>query len=68
MKKPLSIKRLDKLRSILIQEMMDGCLDCSNGGLCSKHLDEAQQLFINPKKVLDLNNKGIPQTGVKHGV
>lgn len=67
MLKPLFTKRVEKLQQILIQEMMDGCVDCIEcGGLCPTHLEEAKELFIHPKETIGMDNQGrLPKPEIK---
>lgn len=44
-------KKIDRLRKIMIQEMIDGCLDCQEqNSLCFKHYKEAADIILNPRK------------------
>lgn len=44
-------KRLKRLRRILVQEMMDGCIECRKlKALCRDHQKEAIAMWLRPKE------------------
>lgn len=50
---------LTKAVHVLIDEMMDGCMECrEQGGLCKTHDIEAIDLICEPRKRIKINAKG----------
>lgn len=44
-------KQVARLRNLLIQEMIDGCLKCQEEGcLCFEHHQKACDMILNPRK------------------
>jgi hypothetical protein len=48
---PKCAKRLRKLQNVKIQEIIDGCLDCSEiDGVCSKHWPLVWGIICKPRQ------------------
>ena len=55
MNRTQTMNRVNKVRLIIEQEIMDGCNDCKNGGACTTHHLFFLELAINPRKYIDLD-------------
>jgi len=55
MNRTQTMNRVDKVRLIIEQEIMDGCNDCKNGGACTTHHLFFLELAINPRKYINLD-------------